>query len=515
MMWNTDASMESSVEEEPRPGLRAQLPRLLRWAPGVVATMLIVLFCISAAQRVRSVLEFEQHEGYAVETVGQAAHGGSLYPAPSVTFVPYMYAPGYYYTTAEVVRLTHQDGFVVARAVSIASTFGAFAMIFLLVWKETRNKLAALSAVGLYAGAYPLCQAWFDIARVDSFYVFVVLCAIYATRWLHPVLAALVWIAAVQSKQPVLPVAFVMLCWDFRLHARRTVAGLLTFVVGLGVVIAVATHLTGPWYSFYMFTVPRAVADILLRPLALFLFSYLFAPFGITCVLVAAAASLVLRSGVSRVAGFYLTSLSIFLITWYEMGHDASTFNVLMPMCAWLGVLLGLAIARLQRLPWPGMTEIVMLGVTIQLAACIYNPGQWKASPNSRASAAALLTLLRRTPGDVYVAWHPYYGMLAGKPERTDFNALEDTLRGLKPAQADTLRASIADSLCRGTTALVLDGPDGVSQLGNLLHRGEGWNHRFTQAAIIPGVDLTFRPAWIAYARGGDAAVPACIQSKP
>jgi hypothetical protein len=512
--------MSGSVEQLLQ-GLSARLPRLLRWSLGIVSVMLIVLFCISAAERVRAPFELEEHEGYAVESIGQIADGGSLYSAPSFTFVPYLYAPGYYYTAAAVVRAVHHNGFSVARSISIASTLGAFAMIFLLVWRETESWLPSLAAAALYAGAYPLCESWFDIARLDSFYVLVLLCAIYATRWMHPVFAALVWVAVVQVKQPMLPAALVMLCWDWR-RVGRTLAGLFTFSLVFAATVVAAMKITSHWYGFYAFTVPRAVSGMILRPLVLFPFSKLFAPFGIACILLASAAWLIFANGISRTARFYLFSLSLFLVTWVQMGHTGSSVNVLMPMYALLGVLFGFAIFRLQSLPWRGMPELVMLAAAIQLAGCIYNPGQWKGFPYADpASAAALMSLLHTTPGDVYVVWHPYYGIIANKPEHTDYEALKETLQGLSPTQADALQTSIASALCENTTALVIDAPDGpdvpdsVFALGALLHRGDGWNKRFTEPHIIPGANPHFRPSWVAYAQGGSTAAMACMQPAP
>lgn len=493
-------------------GLNTRLPRLLRWSLGIVSVLLIVLFCTAAAQRVHAPFELEEHEGYAVESIGQIADGGSLYPAPSFTFVPYLYAPGYYYAAAAVVRAVHHNGFSVARSVSIASTLGAFVMIFLLVWRETKSWLPSIAAAALYAGAYPLCESWFDVARLDSFYVLALLCAIYATRWMHPVIAALFWVAVVQVKQPMLPVALIMLCWDWR-RVRRTLSGLLTFFLGFAATIAIATKITSHWYGFYAFTVPRAVSWMVLRPLVLFPFSNLFAPFGIACLLLVSAAWLIFANGVSRVPRFYLFSSSLFLLTWVQMGHTGSSVNVLMPMYALLGVFFGFAIFRLQSLPLRGISELVILAAVVQLAGCIYNPGQWKGFPYADpASATALMSLLRATPGDVYVVWHPYYGLMANKSEHTDFNALNETLHGLPAAQADVLRASIASSLCQNTAALVVDDPDGVSTLGKLLHRGDGWNERFTEPRNIPGASPRFRPSWVAYAQGGSATGTACMQ---
>src|SRR6202007_2815736 len=46
------------------------------------------------------------------------------------------------------------------------------------VFRETRDRLAALVAVGLFAACYRLTGAWFDVGRLDSMFVALTLVAI-------------------------------------------------------------------------------------------------------------------------------------------------------------------------------------------------------------------------------------------------------------------------------------------------------------------------------------------------
>ena len=86
---------------------------------------------------------------------------------------------------------------------------------------------------------------------------------------MHPVIAAGLWILSFQTKQSILPVALVMLCYDWR-NVRRTVMGVTTLIVGAAGSVAWLNHATQGWYSFYVFVVPKANSDIKLRTLAVF-----------------------------------------------------------------------------------------------------------------------------------------------------------------------------------------------------------------------------------------------------
>ena len=83
-------------------------------------------------------------------------------------------------------------------------------------------------------------------------------------------LQSLLWTLAFQTKQSILPAAFVMLCFDFGMHRRRlqrTLTGVLVLALGAAGTVLWLNHATGGWYSFYVFTVPAANTDLLLRRL--------------------------------------------------------------------------------------------------------------------------------------------------------------------------------------------------------------------------------------------------------
>ena len=125
-----------------------------------------------------------------VTSVWRVAHGYPLYTKPTLDFVPYLYAPLYFYLAAALTKVVGA-GYASLRLVSILGTLGTFGVIYALIHGETRSRLAGLAGAGLYAACYYPLQGWFDIGRVDALFMFLFLLAIYCTRRAPILLAVL------------------------------------------------------------------------------------------------------------------------------------------------------------------------------------------------------------------------------------------------------------------------------------------------------------------------------------
>ena len=156
--------------------------RLRRWRAGLevllafVALTPIVLFLITSLWRLRYPFPLEQLEGSMLLAAERVAQGLPIYVRPNFHFIPYMYAPAYYYVSGWAVRLLGPS-FAALRLVSLLSTCASFAIIYIFVLLDTegtqkRRHLAALAATGLSTAAYPWTREWFALGRLDAFYIF-------------------------------------------------------------------------------------------------------------------------------------------------------------------------------------------------------------------------------------------------------------------------------------------------------------------------------------------------------
>ncbi|MBS1813436.1 MAG: hypothetical protein JSS87_01015 [Acidobacteria bacterium] len=459
-----------------------------------LSLLLPLLFFMTAAQRVRYPYELEELEGNMVRTVERVLHHQPVYIAPNVHFVPFMYTPGYSYAAAAMAHITG-IGFLPLRLVSIISTAGIFLMLAALIWRETRSWMAAAAAAALYAGCYPLCQNWYDLARLDSLFVFLMLIAMYCTRWLHPVVAALAWVAVFQTKQSILPAAVVLLCCRIA-QRRQTIAALAVFAAGVSGSVLWLNHATNGWYSFYVFKVPSANSDLILRPLVLFLPEF-FHTVGIAVVLIVVAVLSHKLNVHSLAVRFYLATGVLVLLAWFIMMHTGSTGNVYMPACAVIALLFALAAHRLLRDGSPTVRTVVLSAMAIQLFSLIYNPGAFRPTAEQKYSAEASIQAAKMLGGHVYLPQHTYYGQMAGAPEMADMVAFQDAQRPLPSGEQVRLRTEMESMLTSGAIqGVFLDSSSQVRSFSERNAVDEEWISHYPVRMPLPGATAQSRPAW-------------------
>jgi hypothetical protein len=476
-----------------------------RWRPrlealiALLALVPIALFLIASLGRLGYGFPLEQLEGSMLLAAERVAHGQPIYVRPNFTFIPYMYAPAYYYVSGWAVRLLGPR-FLALRLVSLLSTCASMAVIYLFVVLDTpgtrkRRHLAALAGAGLYAAAYPWTREWFDLGRLDSFYILLLLLALLATRYLHPMLAAVVWTLAFLAKQTIFPVALVMLCVEWK-RPRRLLLGVGSFLLMTAVCSRLLDHATEGWFWFYAFTVPHANADLWLRPAVFYVPSQLIAPFGVALLIVGMAwvwtRPLLANSGTR----FYLLAgAAVFGLCWFLQAHAGATANTPMPAYAILAILFGISFGRLDAAFTFASREtarvFLLAAVAIPFVSWIYNPHDFMPHRELVASQEDLISWLRVFPGDVFLPAHPYEGVLAGKQWHPDNASLHDALRQELPGVNDAVRAKIAEKVDQNTfDAIVLDGlPEDV--LPSQPWLPADLIQRYPIVGVVPGSDVS------------------------
>ena len=487
---------------------RPFLDHMLRAAIVLASLTTCGLFLLIAFRRLHYPYELDELEGYMVLIVQRISGGLSMYPRPSLQFIPDMYPPLYFYVASAVQKLAG-PGFAALRLTSIFSTLGTFTLIYVMVWREIRQHLPAITAVGLYAGLYPQCEVWFDRGRVDSFFVFTVVTALYCTRYFHPSVAALAWTAAFLTKQSIFPAAVVIICFDFR-RFNRTIVGLATLALAAGGSVLWLQHATHGWYLFYVFTVPGANSDLLLRSALEFWPDDIFRPLGLALVIMASAFLVARPSLRSPRTRFYLLTLVVFPLFWFVRSHNGSSINAMMPVYAVSAILFGISLGWLYRWlsrqsgeNWKIAVSCLLIATLIQVTAGISNPGRFRVNPEQTAAIASAIRAIQMVPGEVYVTQHPYYGVLAGKAAYADLVSIHDTARPANAEVRESLKAEVDSALRQHFSAIVVDSKHGdIERLDTILHLDPSWESRYSRAMLLPGVDPVTRPAWIMTASG-------------
>jgi hypothetical protein len=443
-------------------------------AAGLLAAgsgLAIGLYLLVTALRLRYPFELEWMEGGAVDHVARILDGRRLYLAPSIDFVPFVYPPLYFYLSAALAKVIGL-GFLPLRLVSLASSLACLALLFRIVARETGCRRAGLCAAGLYAATFAASGAWFDLARVDSLFVALLLGGLerlrFGDRSAGGSIAAGVLLAlAFLAKQTALPIAVAVLLHAVLTHRKHVWPAIAAFVLAAALPALALEFASRGWYSYYVFRLPGQhpldgkwitfFSRDLLRtvPLA-----------GVISAVFLARQALRRGRPESRPR---ITVYLIFLATsvaasYASRLHEAGYLNVLMPAFAALSLVTGLAVGAAlsteasTKTAWGEMGRgAVGLLCLLQLLLLAYNPRPLVPTAADRQAGQALVRRLAALPGEVYIPFHGYLAALAGKPTHAQGMAVYDVLRGENP-QAGALAASLHQAIRdQRFAAVVLD----------------------------------------------------------
>lgn len=443
----------------------------LRWGVGVIAVGFILVFIAVAVVRLPYPFELEWMEGAMVDHVRRILSGDLLYVEPSVEFIPFIYTPLYFYVSAFLSWFIG-TGFVPLRLVSLLSTFGSFTLIYYLVRRETGSNWNGVLAMGLFAATFSISGYWFDLARVDSFYLFLLLLTACLVRFGESsralAFAGLIGALAFLTKQTALLTLLPLM--GYLLYRDRK--HLLYFAgISLGL-IAVSTlvleWIHDGWYSFYIFELPRG--HPMVRSMLLDFWRIdLLLPMGIGVSLSLFFLAAKLHDRKWNLFLFYgLFAGGMVCQAWSSRLHSGGYLNVLIPAHAALAILVGLAVgeisARLKdsRSGQTGMAvqATVLMAVIIQFAVLLYNPRYQIPSTEDAVAGVRLVRLIESIEGEVLVPYHGYLSAMAGKATWAHEMAILDVLRGRPHPAREKLSQDIRNALAeRRFEAVIIDQP--------------------------------------------------------
>jgi 4-amino-4-deoxy-L-arabinose transferase-like glycosyltransferase len=425
----------------------------------------ILAYVVVAVVRLRYPFEIEWMEGAVVDHVRRIMAGHALYVQPTLRFVPFVYPPVYFYLGA-LVSTPFGAGLFPLRLLSMAASLGCFALIFAFVRRESGHPRSAFLAVALFAACYPVSGGWYDLARIDSVFLCLLLGGSYLLRF-HATTrgwgaAALLLVLAFFTKQSAIVVAAPLLCYAVWLAPRR---GLL-LAVGSLLVAAGAIWLLdrahGGWYSYYVFRMPSRIqqTDAVAAP---FLSHDLLPPVSIACAL--ALAALLPEADVPRGRALFYTLLSSGLVgsAWLSRLHAGAYENVLIPAHAAIAVLFGLFLARsrgsvgehvLRR--GAGLPVHVCVLVLVQFGMLLADPRRQLPSAHDVEMGRQLVARMTSVPGEVWLPQHGYLGSLAGKRTYAHAMAVYDVIRAGDPGDRDSLVNAVRQALAARQFDLVI-----------------------------------------------------------
>lgn len=449
-----------------------RLSNLLKYGTLFIALAYIGLYLFLAWFRVSYPFELEWMEGGSVEHVRRLLVGQQLYVAPSLDFIPYPYPPFYYYVSAAAAQLC---GLTLGslRLVSIIASLISFLTMFVSVKQETGNVYAATLATGLFAATFRIGGAWFDIARVDSLFLMLVLAGLYIVRFqtAYTLLACagLLFSLAILTKQTALIVTAPVICYLAITDRRKALV--VTAVIGLvvGGATLVLQHESGGWYKYYVFDLPtHFTARIVRNNIVSFWSEDILSHLGIACGL-AVAGIVGVFSGCKKQGVFYfLMTAGMLLGAWLPRIQSAGYDNTLMSAHAGICISCGIGVHQVMKYArrW-SPNDRVVVGICVyslcifQFVALFYSPRKQLPTDRDVKAGRALVAMLEQIQGRLFMPYHSgcYVPELRERCASAQQMVIQDIFRfGSEEARtmlASDYRKAIAE---RRYGAIVLDG---------------------------------------------------------
>ncbi|MEI9476833.1 MAG: glycosyltransferase family 39 protein [Deltaproteobacteria bacterium] len=415
----------------------------------------ILVYMAIVSQRIQYPFELEWMEGGSLDHVLRILAGKQIYVAPSIEFVPFMYTPVYYYVAA-LFSWVIGPGFLPLRLVSFLASLGCLWVIFWWVKRETGRAVPGVVAASLFAATYRIGGAWFDLARVDSLFLFLLLASVYAIRFWPStrgtMLAAVLASLAFLTKQVGLVALFPMALYLWLTHKSRAYV-FLGVSLCLSVLMAVVLDsITLGWFLYYLF-LPMNHSSEWVEWFA-FWFRDLIKPFPVAVGLIVILGLMRKKLDHEAFYFYFFAGFALLGISFVSRLHVGGWDNVLLPAYAIVSVMTGLAVHYLTardsganpELPYI-MPVAVSVLILCQFLSLSYNPFKQIPTKADLAAGLNLVEQIRHYPGDVYVPYHPYVASMAGKRPYAHRMAVWDVLRSHDTQISAILEQEIRDAI--------------------------------------------------------------------
>jgi hypothetical protein len=443
--------------------------------PGLVQ-LGVLLYTV--ARRLVYPYDLEWMEGGMLAHAARLAEGQSIYPPPSIDFIPYLYTPLYPALLAAlggVFGISYQLG----RAISVAAIVAVCALMVVALRRAAHAADAdadadtdadadagtgaapgsarvsrlpvwcgAAVAVGFFAATYPWVEGWYDIARADTLFLAMILGGLLLLQrqarrgagWrgqLGVAGAAALLAASFFCKQTgvfyVATGGVLLLVWNWR---RAPIYILTAGVIGLGGT-ALLTRATDGWFWTYAYEVHQAHdfnVDRFYQSFLNILGRFPVMTAAVVAGLLAVGVTALVRRRRLAAAGPFLVWTFVFaascVVGATAWGTQWAHFNAYMPAMMTGGLAAGASLPALAGCvrawagAWAGARVWPMAAppavaalLAVQLVFELWSPARFVPTARDVAAGQALIEHLRglREHGDIYVPYHPWYARLAGQ----------------------------------------------------------------------------------------------------
>ncbi len=383
--------------------------------------------------------ELDWIEGGLLTSVLQILDGNPLYAAPSVGYVPFLYAPSFFYLAALAAKIMG-PGLLALRLVSVAATLVSLVTIALIVFGETKSWFWGIVSAGLFAGLYPASRFWYDLGRVDMVFVMFFLLFLFSLRrgyspfW--QVAAGVFAALTILTKQNGFMMCLPIIAVYFLLGWRKRFILPLAFLLVYGGISLAFVFSTDGWYLYYCYSVaflqPNGRTSYSFFD---FVKGFIYPNLALAALLSLFAPALWFFRGEKEHSVFWLVVLvSTVLTSYLAKANVGGVNNVVIPTFAIFSLLLGVGLAEISKKLQESSSRQQALGevfccllALLQLGQMIYNPSHYLPPIEDYASGSKALKFVKKFDGNVYVP-NSSILLMAGKKTFAHPSAMWDVM---------------------------------------------------------------------------------------
>ncbi|NTU84019.1 MAG: DUF2029 domain-containing protein [Chloroflexales bacterium] len=458
------------------------LPLLFNVAGVALSALAIAAYLYVALSRLTFPFALEWIEPASYSNVERVFQGQPLYAAPSYEFIPLIYTPLYFYVAAAVTWLIN-DVVLATRLVSLASSLAILGTLFGIARVRGLTRAMAALAAGLFALTYHVSGYWFDVSRVDTLFLALLLLAYLLAfvdirpAWVGGALAGMAVVLAFMTKQHGALVApFLAGYFLIRRDWSRAAGFVISVCLSAAVFLAVMDRSSGGWFWLYALTIPQS------EPLAPQLqhdfwfvhvgpqfYPALLSIMGSLLILALARHWALLRGRLLFIGVF---GAPLFIMSYLSMSKQWGYLNGLMPLTA----AIALVTADNAQIAGPASDQppvasarpavlvagwLVSLLILLQFPLLRYDVATAIPSREDRAAGERLVERLRGLEGPIYGSASPYLLVMAGHPDHFHPSPLSDLniVSQLNPAlkeRLDPYMGAVTEPLTNGSVRVAL-----------------------------------------------------------
>jgi len=408
---------------------------------GLIASMyFIVAFIVLAFMRANFPFGLEWVEGAMVDQVRRLMAGHPLYAEPTLDNVPFPYTPLYIYLGVVFSKI-FGIGYYPLRLISILSTAGCLLLLFSFIRRETGRATYGIIAAGLFAATFRLNAYWFDLARVDMLFFFLIAASAYLIRFGENsrmlVFAGIMAVLAFFTKQTALGPILALTIYALIFKRPMVWWFIAVVVIGLTSGMAMLDYIYDGWYGYYTITVPGNHGVLWHRVSTFWGRDFLFPLFPMLAVMLFYLLACARGRSVNKICFSFLFVGSLFGVAFLSRIKVGGACNTLIPMHFGAALLSGLALGCLNKSEkeienkssFQLMRVLLPLILLPQFLIGIYSPERFLPPKDAVVNGEKALDTLAEIPGDVWVVRYNNISSRLDKGYGTHRSLINDILK--------------------------------------------------------------------------------------